>query len=397
MQLIDFKKYENSVKKKKVNKKKIIIITLISILILLVIIMSLIYVYNKQFRDIVDTYIFRKNIQENNGTIIEVPADIDTNNIIAYNKYVGILDKSILNIYSSNGRKDKELEVQISNCIYDTENRFLIMAEKDGQQLTFISGTDIVWKNTVEGNITNVFVNENGYVSVITKGTTYNNVVIIYDPDGKELFKSFSSKTTNVDAEISNDNKYLAIADIDTSGSFIQSNVKILSMEKAQTDPNNSTEYIYPAESGEILIGLEYQDGNKLVCMYDDSIHIIKNKEDRKLMDISENTNPFADINLDRYAVEVVEKNSGLFASVDIEITEIETGNKKTYTVESAVNSLKSKSNVIAINLGTEIHFIDTNGWLIKKYNSSMEAKDILLGENLAAIVFSDKIEIVNL
>ena len=397
MQLIDFKKYENSVKKKKVNKKKIIIITLISILILLVIIMSLIYVYNKQFRDIVDTYIFRKNIQENNGTIIEVPADIDTNNIIAYNKYVGILDKSILNIYSSNGRKDKELEVQISNCIYDTENRFLIMAEKDGQQLTFISGTDIVWKNTVEGNITNVFVNENGYVSVITKGTTYNNVVIIYDPDGKELFKSFSSKTTNVDAEISNDNKYLAIADIDTSGSFIQSNVKILSMEKAQTDPNNSTEYIYPAESGEILIGLEYQDGNKLVCMYDDSIHIIENKEDRKLMDISENTNPFADINLDGYAVEVVEKNSGLFASVDIEITEIETGNKKTYTVESAVNSLKSKSNVIAINLGTEIHFIDTNGWLIKKYNSSMEAKDILLGENLAAIVFSDKIEIVNL
>lgn len=397
MQLIDFKKYENSVKKKKVNKKKIIIITLISILILLVIIMSLIYVYNKQFRDIIDTYVFRKEIQENNGAIIEVPSDIDTNNIIAYNKYIGILDKSILNIYSTNGKKDKELEVQISNCIYDTENRFLIMAEKDGQQLTFISGTDIVWKNTVEGNITNVFVNENGYVSVITKGTSYNNVVIIYNPEGKELFKSFSSKTTNVDAEISNDNKYLAIADIDTSRSFIQSNVKILSMEKAQTDPNNSTEYIYPAESGEILIGLEYQDGNKLVCMYDDSIHIIENNEDKKLMDISENTNPFADINLDGYAVEVVEKNSGLFASVDVEITEIATGNKKTYTVESAVNSLKSKSNVIAINLGTEIHFIDTNGWLIKKYNSSMEAKDILLGDNIAAIVFSDKIEIVNL
>ena len=397
MQLIDFKKYENSIKKKKVNKKKIIIITLISILILLVIIMSLIYVYNKQFRDIVDTYIFRKDIQENNGAIIEVPSDIDTNNIIAYDKYIGILDKSILNIYSTNGKKDKELDVQISNCIYDTENRFLILAEKDGQQLTFISGTDIAWKNTVEGNITNVFVNENGYVSVITKGTTYNNVVIIYDSNGKELFKSFSSKTTNIDAEISNDNKYLAIADIDTSGSFIQSNVKILSMEKAQTDPNNSTEYIYPAESGEILIGLEYQDENKLVCMYDDSIHIIENNEDRKLMDISENTNPFADINLDGYAVEVVEKNSGLFASVDVEITEIATGNKRTYTVESAVNSIKSKLNVIAINLGTEIHFIDTNGWLIKKYNSSMEAKDILLGENIVAIVFSDKIEILNL
>ena len=30
-------------------------------------------------------------------------------------------------------------------------------------------------------------------------------------------------------------------------------------------------------------------------------------------------------------------------------------------------------------------------------YNSTMEAKDILLGTNIAAIVFSDKIEIVNI
>ena len=168
-------------------------------------------------------------------------------------------------------------------------------------------------------------------------------------------------------------------------------------MEKAQTDPENSTEYIYPAESDEILIALEYQDNDKLICMYDDSIHVIENNTDTKLVDISDNKNTFADIGLDNHIVEVVEKSSGLFADVDVEITEINTNKKSIYTVESAINSLKAKSNVIAINLGTEIHFIDTNGWLIKKYNSTMEAKDILLGTNIAAIVFSDKIEIVNI
>lgn len=397
MQLIDFKKYDNNIKKKKLNRKKVVILTVVSVIVAILIIMSLIYIYNKDFRNIIDTYVLRKEVEENNGPIIELSSQIDSNNIIAYDRYVGILDKSILNIYSSNGKKDKELEVEISNCIYDSENRFLVMAEKDGQKITFISGTDIVWKNTVEGTISNIFVNENGYVSVITKGTTYNNVVIIYNPDGTELFKSFLSKTMAVDAEISNDNKYLAIAEIDTSGSFVQSNVKILSMEKAQTDPENSTEYIYPAESDEILIALEYQDNDKLICMYDDSIHVIENNTDTKLVDISDNKNTFADIGLDNHIVEVVEKSSGLFADVDVEITEINTNKKSMYTVESAINSLKAKSNVIAINLGTEIHFIDTNGWLIKKYNSTMEAKDILLGTNNAAIVFSDKIEIVNI
>ena len=42
----------------------------------------------------------------------------------------------------------------------------------------------------------------------------------------------------------------------------------------------------------------------------------------------------------------------------------------------------------IALNLGTEIEFIDTNGWLIKRYNSSSEVKDIILCDGLAGIIY---------
>lgn len=397
MELISFNKYKNTKNKGKLNRKKVVIIVTIIVILIIIAILTAIYMMNRTFRDNVDKYIFRKNIEENNGPTIELPSQIENNNLIAYNNYIGILNKSILNIYSTSGNKEKELEVEISNCIYDTSNRFLAIAENEGSKLELISGTDILWKKDIEGNIEHIYVNKNGYVSIIITGTSHKNVIITYNPDGTELFRTFLSQTTATDVEISNDNKYLAYGEVDASGSFIQSNVKIISIEKAQTDPSNSIEYIYPAESKEIIVDLKYQDNNKLICMYDDSIHIIENNSDKKILDISNTKNTFADINLKDSVVCITEKSSGLFANMDVEITNITNNKTNVYNIDGAATSIKALENVIAVNLGTEVDFINTNGWLIKKYNSSTEINNILLGESIAGIVYADKIEIINL
>ena len=397
MQLISFNKYNNTNYKGKLNKKKVITIVSIIVIIILLAVLTSIYMLNKTFRNNVDKYIFRKNIEENHGPVIELPSQVESNNILAYDNYVGILNKSILSVYTSGGKKDKELEVEISNCISDTSNRFLALAEKEGTKLELISGTEILWKKDIEGSIANIFVNKNGYVSVVVTGTSHKNVIVTYNPEGTELFRTFLSQTTAIDVDISNDNKYLAYAEVDTSGSFIQSNIKIISMEKAQTDPKNSTEYIYPAESKEIVTSIKYQDDNKLVCMYDDSIHVIENNSDKKILDISDTKNTFADINLKNSVACITEKSSGLFANIDVEITNITNNKSNIYNIDGVAASMKTRDDVIAVNLGTEVYFVNTSGWLLKKYESSTEIKDIILGSNIAGIVYADKIEIINL
>ena len=131
--------------------------------------------------------------------------------------------------------------------------------------------------------------------------------------------------------------------------------------------------------------------------MYDDSIHTIENKEDKKILDISNTKNTFADVNLKNNIVCITEKATGLFANIDVEITNTANGKTNMYNIEGVASALETFENIIAINLGTEVDFIDTNGWLIKRYNSSTEINDILLGEKIAGIVYSDKIEILNL
>ena len=68
-----------------------------------------------------------------------------------------------------------------------------------------------------------------------------------------------------------------------------------------------------------------------------------------------------------------------------------------TYTMEGIAKSVASHDNIIAVNLGSEVHFINTNGWLVKRYISSQEVRNIVICDGLAGIIYRDKIELVNL
>ena len=68
------------------------------------------------------------------------------------------------------------------------------------------------------------------------------------------------------------------------------------------------------------------------------------------------------------------------------------------YSLQGVAKSVYSNEDVIAINLGSEIHFVGaSNGWLIKKYMTRQEAKDIVLTSKVAAIIYHDRVEIINL
>ena len=73
-------------KDRKFNKKKLYIVIAIIILIILVITSAIIYNTNKNFRNFMDRYIFRKDVTEENVPIIEIDYDSNTN-LFTYGKY----------------------------------------------------------------------------------------------------------------------------------------------------------------------------------------------------------------------------------------------------------------------------------------------------------------------
>ena len=288
--------------------------------------------------------------------------------------------------------------MEITTPLFNSSNRFLIVGEQNGQKIYLIEDKKIIWNSEVEGNISQVYVNKNGYVAVIISGTSYKSVVQVFDPEGNALFKRFLSSTIAMDVSISNDNKYLAIADVDTSGTIIQSHIRVISIEDARTDPSNSEENNYQSEQNKLIIDIEYQDKNRIVCMYTDKISVIENGQETTMFENDDKKIIAQSVKLNNNFVTIEEESSGIFsANSAVNIVDIDTRNIKNYTLESSVKEIYTKGDIIVLNLGTEVEFINTGGWLVKRYIASQEVTNVTVSNSIAGIIYRDKVEIINL
>lgn len=392
------KDYWKEPEEKKINKRKVIITAIVATVIIILLTTIIIYINNKNARNWIDIYILQKEKTQNNLPSIEIE-EVSNTNIYAFNKYIGILNKNNFEIYDNTGNKQNELTIEITKPVFDSNNRYLAIAEEKGQKIYLLEDKEILWERNVEGNIAQITVNKNGYVAVTIVDTVHKTVIAMYDNQGEHQFNIILSSTRVVSSSISDDNKNLAIAEINTAGTVVQSNIKIISVDDAKNNPEQYIKKIYNGENGDLITNIKYQEKNKLICMYANKITSIKEDETVEvLQEYKDKKVSFASINLANATVTIEEKSSGIFTA-DSLVNIINSGNKSTslYTAESVTKEIYTNGNIIALNLGSEVEFINTNGWLVKRYIAEQEITSIILSNSVAGIVYRDKIEIINL
>ena len=388
-------KEENKVKK--INKKKVVNTIIIIICILLIISAVVLYTTNEKCREILDRYVFRKEVYENNLPTIKIDSNKNISTY-AYNKYISVLEENKLKLYNKMGREETALDIEISTPIFEANGEYLGIAEKNGQKLYLVNNKNIVWQKDIEGKISQINVNKNGYVSVIISGTSYKAVIKVFDLNGNELFTYYLSTTNVIDTDISNDNKYFAIAEANFSGIVPQSTIKLISIEEAKNNSADAIKYTHLANANDLIINIKYQNKNELVCMYNEHIDILKEGESTELINLKNEEVLFADVNLQSKIIKITKKTTGLFsAEAEMQIINSNTKDTNIYAIENVPKSILVQDNMIAINLGTKALFINSNGWLVKKYQSSQEIQKILLCNDVAGIVSKNKIEIISL
>ena len=383
---------------KKINKKKLIIMIVIVAIIATIITIAAIYINNRDARNWIDINIFRKQKIQNNLPSIEIE-DGNNADICAFNKYIGILSKNIFTIYDETGSKSKELTVDISKPIFTSNNKYLVIAENNGKKVYLIEDKEILWDRDIEGNIEQVTINKNGYVAVTIVDTSYKTVIQLFDNQGNSLFKRFLATTRAVATSISDDNKYLAIAQVDTSGTKVQSNIQVMSIDEAKNNNENAKQKEYSAEEGELITNIKFQEKNKLLCMYTDKIKVIKTDEtEETLQEFKDKKISFATINLSNASATIEEKSSGIFtADTVVNIMNSENKNISLYNADAISKEIFTSGSIIALNMGSEVDFVNQGGWLVKKYMAEQEISKLVMSESIAGIIYRDKIEIITL
>ena len=374
-------------------KKKIWIIVGSFLIISIIIVISL-YIANEPVRDWMDRYIFRKNVIEENLATIQL--EKENSKVYAYDNYIVVLQDNNLKIYNSSGKEETTINVSITTPLFASCDKYLLVADKNNKNVYLIYNTSLQWQKTMEGNISKITVNKNGAVGIVITGTTYKSVIVMYGITGNEEFKTYLSSTIAVDVTISEDSKYLSFAEINTSGTIIDSQIKTISVDKAKNSPSEAIVYTYKEEENNLIINIEY-DKDILTCQYDNSIYKFKEGNIEKILEVTDRT-LFVDINLQEYICIIQENSTGILNS-EFEVKTINPINKKehTYLLESMPKSLYCNNNIIAVNMGNEIEFINHSGWLIKSFTSKQSFREVVLGNNIAGVIYKDRIEIINL
>ena len=80
-----------------------------------------------------------------------------------------------------------------------------------------------------------------------------------------------------------------------------------------------------------------------------------------------------------------------------VNIVDVDTKDTKKYTIETSIKEIYTKDDMVVLNLGTEAEFINTGGWLVKRYIANQEITNVTVSDNIAGIIYRDKVEIINL
>ena len=373
---------------------KTCIIFIVSVIIIFVIAR---YVSNDDFRSDINKNVFKSEVSESSLNSI----DIDNNsnvNIYAYDKYIAVLSKNTLSQYDGKGELVSKTDVNISVPLMDSKGKYIVLAENSGQKIYLISGKDTVWERDLEGEISRISVNEKGYVSVIIKNTAYKSKVIVFDTSGNDLFTVFISKNYAICSDISSNNKYLAIGTVSYSGTIVKSCVNIYSMELIKSDPKSAIINTYEAGSDDLIIGINYHGSDTAVCMFNSYVQKVTKDSNERLYDITQ-YDSFVDINLDSKIAIINRSETGMFSyEYQIDFKDTLGKSERVYILNQDVpNFIVTNEKKIAVNLGREVEFINTSGWLKKKYTSDTTVNSVVLGDSIAGIVYKNKIVIINL
>lgn len=381
-------------KDKKISKKKLTLVISLGILIIIAIVITSLYIANINVRNWMDMYIFRKNVIEERLDTIDL--ENENSSIYAYDNHIVILENNVLSFYNQVGKKETSINVSITTPIFESSGNYLLVADKGGKNVYLIYNTSLQWQKTMDGNVSEAVVNKNGAVGVVLTGTTYKSVIVMYGITGNEEFKTYLSSTIAVDIAISENSQNLSFAEINTSGTIIDSVVKTISVEKAKNSPAEAIINTYKPESNSIIVKLKYNK-EKLICQYDNSVYMLNDGNSTKLLEINNNS-LFVDINVLGYICNLVENQAGILTSeYELKIMDVDNKKESSYILNSMPKSLYCSNNIIGINMGNDIEFVNHNGWLIKSFSSKQSFKDVVIGEKIIGIVYKDRVELITI
>lgn len=318
---------------------------------------------------------------------------IDGNNsnlIVVGNNYV--------HGFSPNGKENFDINVSLKNARTSTAGEYCIIGEKDASKIYMINSSAKIWELDIQGTILDVSVNKNGYAAIVYKQVGYKSLIKVIKPDGEELFTTYLASNYALDVEISNDNKTLVIAEINTEGVNVESVIELINMSDLEN--KNSKKINLPEDT--LITNIEYNSKNKLVVLTDKNILLLEGEVLKNLGEDFDDDTQIASIENADNPIVISKIENGLFdTSYALRIYDYKNSGVtyEEYQTEEVPSIVTASDGHIVMLLEKEIVIVNSNGKLVKKSDVLGNIKSIVIfnNGNALAVIHRDKIEFMKI
>lgn len=139
--------------------------------------------------------------------------DYDSNSVVAvYKDGIARATEDNLSIIDNIGTQFQSVLTGFNSPALITNQKYALAFDRGGNKLIVTNSFSVLFEKVFEDNIVDVSMNEDGYFAVITESEAYKNKLVVFDNNFKEVYKFNSMKRYIVGADISNDNKNLALS-----------------------------------------------------------------------------------------------------------------------------------------------------------------------------------------
>ncbi len=389
----------NSLNNKPENKKNgyfnivlfiLLVISVICISFLVYLKSQNIDIRNTSFKDIMESF-SAGNKDSGKSKTWEIKYDYSEHHVFAaYDGLVIECSKNSIRGLNKNEQEQWVEQITVNNPLLKTAGEYLLVGDMGGKEIYLFNGKSVKWNKRMDGNIVNIDITDEGYISVLNETSGYRGMLTVFNRNGNVVLSRTVLENFPLLARVSPSGKRYVISCISSMGIQAETGLifgKLSSKEDTEITPQK--EQLFPFAwylNSDLLCTVSH---SSVMCFDQDGKTAWENQFD-------ENQVYCADISEGKHLVMVLrdDAKSGSTAKGDKTLVRIYDKEGKVYgesSIEGKVKNIKTYGSMIAVNAGREIYVISPKGKILDKCSSKTDVSELFFidGKNLALVTNS--------
>ena len=147
-----------------------------------------------------------------------------------------LLTDTYIYTYNNEGAQITDIQHGFQNPVADSNDKRIVIYDKNGKEMNFYSRTEQVYTNTLEDSIVFAQIGNDERCAVVTTSTRYSNYLYVFNAEGKQIFRWASPDYKIMQVCFSEDDESIYVTALGSQGGDLRLYLYRFDLDNAESE-----------------------------------------------------------------------------------------------------------------------------------------------------------------